>query len=191
MVRFFIAFPHHEAMMTSGLASRTASADDDAILRERCAASCGKIGSPPAISISSSTQQMPEMSGSSHSSKNTRGRRRRCAARSRMPSSPRARSSASGFSRRLPSDKRTDGPDHPQYFRDRSLVEDDHVVAAPNQLRGDVRLKIGKAQDQIRLQRLDLVESRVDERGDLGLASRFGRPHGVARDSHHAVAFPE
>ena len=48
---------------------------DDAILGEPRCASSGKIGAPPAIATSSSTHRMPEIRGSSHSSKNTRGRR--------------------------------------------------------------------------------------------------------------------
>ena len=64
-------------------------------------------------------------------------------------------------------------------------------VAAANQLGGDVRLQIGEGEDQVRLQRLDLVEARVDERRHLRLAPRLGRPHGVARDADDAVAFAE
>ena len=56
--------------MTSGAAAITASGRDDAVLRGlgRCA-DAGKTSSPPAISISSDTQPMPEIIGSSHSSK--------------------------------------------------------------------------------------------------------------------------
>ena len=54
-------------------------------------ASSGKQSSPPAMPISSDTQRMPEICGSSHSSKYTRGRRgNRAAARARIASSPRS-----------------------------------------------------------------------------------------------------
>ena len=55
--------------MMSGFAAMTSSAltiRSGALLR---AASCGKTSMPPAISISSDTQPMPEIIGSSHSSK--------------------------------------------------------------------------------------------------------------------------
>jgi hypothetical protein len=61
--------PHHDARITSGAASRTASG---AMMRSLAACwsrSFGNASSPPAISISSDTQPMPEISGSSHSSK--------------------------------------------------------------------------------------------------------------------------
>ena len=57
-------------------------------LASDCAASSGKMSSPPAIRTSSATQRMPLMRGSSHSSKYTFGRRGRvsaCAATASMP----------------------------------------------------------------------------------------------------------
>jgi hypothetical protein len=53
-----------------------------------------KMSIAPAASISSETQPMPEIIGSSHSAKYTLGRRVKCAARWRAPASPAASSSA-------------------------------------------------------------------------------------------------
>jgi hypothetical protein len=53
-----------------------------------------KMSVPPAVSISSDTQAMPEIMGSSHSSKYTRGRRANCAARRREAASPASSSPA-------------------------------------------------------------------------------------------------
>ena len=91
----------------------------------------------------------------------------------------------------LPADERADGPDHAQDFREAPLVERHHRVSPPNQLGGDVRLQIGEGENQVRLQRLDLVEAGVDERRHLGLAPGLRRTHGVARDPDDAVPFAE
>ena len=48
-----------------------------------------------------------------------------------------------------------------------------------------------KAENQVRLQRLDLVEPRVDERRHLRLAARLRRPHRVAGDADDAIALTE
>ena len=48
-----------------------------------------------------------------------------------------------------------------------------------------------KREDQIGLERLDLVEARVDERRDLRLLPRLRRPHGVAGDADDAIALAE
>ena len=48
-----------------------------------------------------------------------------------------------------------------------------------------------KAEDQIGLERFDLVEPRVDERGHSRLLPRLRRPHGVAGHADDAIAFAE
>jgi hypothetical protein len=67
--------PHHEARMTSGSRATTADGSTTRSFALPHSSSSGKIGSPPAMTMSSSTQRMPLMSGSFHSSKKTRGRR--------------------------------------------------------------------------------------------------------------------
>ena len=98
------ALPHHDAMITSGSRRDDLGGVDDAVLAELPVAQLGKDRSPPAISTSSSTQRMPEMSGSCHSSKNTRGRRGSAAraARERRPGRARARPRARRRGRRAP-----------------------------------------------------------------------------------------
>ncbi len=55
--------------MMSGCAAITSAAVTIRSLALLRAASCGNTSTPPAISISSDTQPMPEIIGSSHSSK--------------------------------------------------------------------------------------------------------------------------
>jgi hypothetical protein len=75
--------------------------------------------------------------------------------------------------------------------RSAALVECHDRQAAPNQLRDEIRLQIRERQDQIGLERDDLVELRVDERRDLGLLPRFRRAHGVTRHADDAVALSQ
>jgi hypothetical protein len=61
--------PHHDPMMISGAALITSC---EVMMRSFAACrvrKCAKQSSPPATSISSDTQPMPVISGSSHSSK--------------------------------------------------------------------------------------------------------------------------
>ena len=67
----------------------------------------------------------------------------------------------------------------------------DHGDAAPHELRAEIRLQIREREHEIRLQRFDLVELRVDERRHLRLLARFRRAHGVARDADDAIALAE
>ena len=97
--RFFIALPHHDATITSGSFRTTSSARTIRCFARDCRRSSGKIGRPPAISTSSSTQQIPEIRGSSHSSKNTRGRRGSAPASVRISSRPRSNCSTSASAR--------------------------------------------------------------------------------------------
>jgi G3E family GTPase len=66
--------PHHEARMISGAASTTSAGETIRPVAAFSRAFSAKISSPPAIPISSDTQPMPLISGSSHSSKKTFGR---------------------------------------------------------------------------------------------------------------------
>ena len=111
------------------------------------------------------------MSGSSHSSKNTRGRRGNRAARSRIVVQPALEIVGERLRGALPSNQRADGPDHAQDLVDAALIERHNGIAATNELCRDVRLQIGECQNEVRLQRVDFVEPRVDERRDLRLAA--------------------
>src|SRR5215510_6952364 len=73
ILSLFTLTPHHEATMISGSREMTADGSTILSLPDFAKRSSGKIGSPPAISMSSSTQRMPLISGSFHSSKRTRG----------------------------------------------------------------------------------------------------------------------
>ena len=129
------------------------------------------------------------MSGLSHSSKNTRGRRARAAAFVAdvvEAALERVRELRGAIAA---ADERADHPDHLQDLGDAALVERHDHVAAPDELGGDVRLQIRERQDEVGPQRFDLVEARVDERRDLRLLTRFRRPHGVARDADDPIAF--
>ena len=61
--------PHHEARMTSGAAASTAAGVTIRSLAAWAVRRLANTSLPPAISISSETQPMPAISGSSHSSK--------------------------------------------------------------------------------------------------------------------------
>jgi hypothetical protein len=61
--------PHQDAKITSGAAARTTSGKMIRSFAVFCDRSPGRMSSPPAISISSDTQPMPLINGSSHSSK--------------------------------------------------------------------------------------------------------------------------
>ena len=61
--------PHQEPTMMSGAAAITSRGDTMRSLAFFCAASAGNTSTPPAVSISSDTHLMPEIIGSSHSSK--------------------------------------------------------------------------------------------------------------------------
>ena len=95
------------------------------------------------------------------------------------------------FAGGLSADQRCHGPDHAKDFGDRSLIEDDDVVTAANEFGGDLCLQIREAENQVWLQRLDLVEPRIDERRYLGLAACLRWSHGVTGDPDDAIAFAE
>src|SRR5262249_17824536 len=92
---------------------------------------------------------------------------------------------------RRAADQAAEHADHLQDFGDAALVEGHHRVAAADQLADDVRLQIGEGEDEVRAQRRDLVEVRVDEGGHARLLPRFRRPHGVAGDADDAMTLAE
>ena len=61
--------PHHEPMMMSGAAAITMSGVTMRSGADFFRDNSGNTSTPPAISISSDTQRIPEIIGSSHSSK--------------------------------------------------------------------------------------------------------------------------
>ena len=134
---------------------------------------------------------MPEINGSSHSSKNTCGRgcnRLACLAN---PFEALLEFGDERAPLRFAADDAREHPNHLEDVGDRSLVEGEHRLPALDQLRGDVCLEIGKRKNQIRLKRLDFFESRGDERRDLRFRSRFRRPQRVAGNPDDAMAFAE
>ena len=64
--------------------------------------------------------------------------------------------------------------------------------AAPDQLGDDVGLQVGEGQDQVGLERQDLVDVRGNERGDPRLfPAHAGRPHRVTRYADDAAILAE
>src|SRR5690242_4090128 len=84
-----------------------------------------------------------------------------------------------------------DDQNHLQDLGDAALVEEHHLIAALGEVGGDIALQVGKRQDEVRRERLDLLVARVSERRYARLAARFGRAHGVAGHTDHAVAFTQ
>jgi len=103
---------------------------------------------PPAISTSSETQPIPEINGSSHSSKNTFGRFGNRAARVRASAKRTSSHELLGF---LPCIHH--GAKHPDHIEDpgnAALIEGMDVEPASNEIRDNVSLEIGEGQDEIR-----------------------------------------
>ena len=106
---------------------------DDALAAQRLnGASSAKQSSPPASSISSLTQPMPEISGSFHSSKYTRGLRGKLAALARMTSSPAWSSVVSAA--RAGVHQCAERLDHAQDAGNVALVEQMHLQPLAGQL---------------------------------------------------------
>ena len=91
----------------------------------------------------------------------------------------------------LAADESAEHPDHLEDFGDAALVEGDDGNAAANELGAEIGLQIGKREDEIRFERFDLVELRVDERGHLRLLARLRRTYRVARHADDAIALAE
>ena len=66
----------------------------------------------------------------------------------------------------LTADEAAQHSNHLENFGDRALIERHHRKAPPDELSDEIGLQIRERQHEIRLQPFDLVESRVDERGD-------------------------
>src|ERR1700730_11900598 len=109
---------------------------------------------PPAISRSSETHAIPEINGSSHSSKNTFGRFGKHSAPLRAwtrPASPGAP---------LGSDHCSQHPNHVEDPRDASLIEDMDIEPPTNEIRGNVGLEIGERQNEVGFQYEDFGDIR-------------------------------
>jgi hypothetical protein len=63
------------------------------------------------------------------------------------------------------------------------------IEAATRELGGDIGLEIGERENEIRAERLDLLETRVDERRHARLLACLGRPHRVSGHADDAIAF--
>ena len=175
------------------IAPRDLGRIDDAIPgRGRPSRAPGRAARRRRSSTSSSTQRMPEISGSSHSSKNTR---RRCGNRdadsadaieirfqrdrraARLPAGSRRARRASRIICRISATLR--------------WLNVTTFMPRRTSSRDEIRLQIGERQHEVRLQRLDLVELRVDERRHLRLEPRLGRTDGVAGDADDAITLAE
>src|SRR3954447_15465064 len=154
MVAFRIFLPHHDAKITSGSRRATSEGSTMRSLASAAVASSGKIGAPPAISTSSSTPRMPEMSRSAPLSHPADAGEERLVPFSEedaaAPRRPRAgvadaleiggQLRGKAFRAWLTPNQAAQHPDHLQDLGNRSLVEDHHVHAAPDQLGDQIRL---------------------------------------------------
>ena len=96
------------------------------------------------------------------------------AAAARIASSSSSRCETRRSARAGAADQSAEDADHLQDLGDAALVEHHHRVAALDQLGGDVGLQVGEAEDQVGLERLDLVVTRVDERRHARLRRASG-----------------
>ena len=173
------ALPHHDATITSGARRTTSSAATIRSLASAAPRSSGNTGSPPAISHklfhpSDARDQRVVPLLEVHAGTPWPSRRRLA---DRLESRREFLHQLLGAI--LPADEAADDQDHLQDLVDRSLVEREDGMAAPDELGGDIRLQVRESQDQVRTERLDLLEVRVDERRDARLLARLRRPHGV------------
>ncbi len=102
---------------------------------------------------------MPEISGSSHSSKYTRGRAGSPAAAALITVETVFEIRGEPLAPFGAADERADHPDHLQDLADRALVEQHHRVAALAEIGGDGRLQIGEGENQVRFERVDSCRS--------------------------------
>ena len=120
--------------------------------------SSGKQSSPPAMPISSETQRMPQISGSSHSSKYTRGRRASAAPRGAHRFESRLELGTSAA-------RSSSQPIMPPSVRIMRRISAtlrwlNRCTSSPARakLRGDVGLQVGESEHQVGLQRQDAVD---------------------------------
>ena len=163
----------------SGAAAITASGDTmRSLARPCCRPRSGKMSAPPAMSISSETQPIPLISGSSHFLEPDA--RTRAAVR---PGRDRGqlrvqihRQHASAFS-----PAPTSAPTIRIIARMPAMsrwLKACTATPRPDQLGGDRRLEIGKGEDQIRIEREDLRDVRRREGRDTGLFAPHPRRAG-------------
>src|SRR6185437_16822546 len=89
-------------------------------------------------------------------------------------------------------DQRPERADHVEDARDIALVERVHRDVAPDQLGRYVGLQVREGQNEVRLERDDLLEVRRDEGRDARLLAPHARwPHRIARYAHNAVLLAE
>ena len=195
MVRFFIALPHHDATITSGLRSMTTRGIDDAILAERLVAqlredriAAGDLDQLLDPADAGDERRVPFLEEDPRGRALGEARTRRARADRVEPGLHPRRERVPGVG---PPDQRADDPDHLEDLGDAALVEGVDGIAAADQLARDVGLQIGERQHEIRLQRVDLVEAGVDEGRDLRLLPRLGRARGVARHADDPVPLAE
>ena len=92
----------------------------------------------------------------------------------------------------LDAGKRAERSDHRQDAGDVALVEGMHGDIAADQLGGDIGLQIGEGENEIGLEREDLLEIGGDERGHPRLLlAHPRRPHRVAGDADDAALLAE
>jgi hypothetical protein len=189
IVAFFIFFPHHDANTTCG-SRRTTSAGSTirSFARPACVSS-GKIGrrrqSRPAPPPSDARDQRIVPFLEEHAQPHRQARRR-------LADAVQIRGEAIGqlLGLALTADQAAEHRDHLKDLGHRALVEDDDVEAAAHELGDQVGLQIRERQHEIGLERLDLVELRVDEGRDLRRAA-LPAAHRIARDADDAIALPE
>ena len=165
--------------MTSGAAAITSCGETIRSLAAFCFLNSGNTSSPPAISMSSETQPMPLMSGSSHFLEinlrlrpPTNQRRHVAEASFVAPGKP--------FRLIYRSDQSADGADHRENASDIALIESMDGNACADQLCRDLRLEIGEGEDEVRLERADLRNiGRGEGRNARLLAPDLRRPHGI------------
>jgi hypothetical protein len=104
-----------------------------------------KMSIPPAASISSETQPMPEITGSSHSAKYTLGRRVKCAAPLARPGKPGGELVGKTISTICRTDHRPEHADHVENLGDSALVEGVDIDALSNKRRHDIGLQVGES----------------------------------------------
>ena len=81
-------------------------------------------------------------------------------------------------------DQRPHRADHLEDFRQTAVIEDVDGHAGSDQLGGDVRLQVRKAEHEVRLERQDAVDLGAEKGGHTGLfAPRARRADGEARDA--------
>ena len=138
---------------------------------------------------------MPLMWGSSHSSKNTLGRRLpdllqqylRAHLDQPVPhgrDAPLALFGATDHGRNL--------VQHAEHLVHAALIEHRDLHPGPDQLGGDVGLQVGKTEHAIGFERQDLVDLGAEKGTDPGLFfPRPARAHRVAGDAHDARLLPD